>query len=178
MIKKIFNQYIGISMVIMLCLNLPARESETDYVENVKAVFIYHFTKYIQWPQTEDAFFKIAVIGDTPILEPLNEISQKKRINHKAIKIIAVEDVNAIDSCRVLYVHGYKSANLASIVRQTEGKHVLIIGDEAGALEAGAMINFKLVDETVKFEINLKAMQANGFYPSSELLKLAVRIIE
>ena len=178
MTKKILIRYMGIFIAVLLCLNLPAMESEVDYVENVKAVFIYHFTKYIQWPQNEDPFFRIAVIGDTPILEPLNEIAEKKKNDHKDIQIIAVNDIRSIDSCRVLYIHGYKEADLPSIIQETDGKHVLIIGDEEGALEAGVMINFRLIDETVKFEINLKAMKSNGFYPSSELLKLAVRVIE
>ena len=43
--------------------------------EKLKAVFIYNFTKYIKWDETDDTRpFTITVIGKSGIIEQLNEI--------------------------------------------------------------------------------------------------------
>jgi hypothetical protein len=55
--------------------------SETSASEyEVKAVFLYHFTRYMQWPEEKKPdVFSVVVFGESTIIAPLQEIARKKR---------------------------------------------------------------------------------------------------
>ena len=41
----------------------------------IKAMFIFNFTKYVEWPENKDVnVFTIGVIGESEITEPLEKI--------------------------------------------------------------------------------------------------------
>jgi len=51
---------------------------------------------------------------------------------------------------------------------------MLVVTDAPGALKDGAMINFQVVDERVRFEISLTAAERAGLELSSRLLSAAM----
>jgi hypothetical protein len=53
----------------------------------------------------------------------------------------------------------------------------LTVGDGDGFIDAGGMIGFVIVDETVRFEINAAAARAARLQLSSRLLALAIRLV-
>ena len=70
-----------------ICSPLIAQiEQGQEY--KLKAVFIYHFTKYFQWSYSDTSgTFEIAIIGDSNIIDPLKEIAEKKLVKGRRIKI-------------------------------------------------------------------------------------------
>src|SRR5688500_20175197 len=57
---------------------------------NLKAVFIYNFTRYIEWDSTanpEKNNFVIGIIGFSPVNTALAEIAKTNRVNNKRIVI-------------------------------------------------------------------------------------------
>lgn len=174
--------FVFFSLLLWLLLTAPLHSVTTapqdaGHVENVKAVFIYHFTKYIDWTQ-EDSLFTIGIVGETPVLKPLQQIAEKKCVRQHAIQIQSCKHAGQIEACQILFIPESQHDSLDEIIRLMDGKPVLIISEIEDALSKGAMINFVLKQETIRFEINLKAMKQTGFRPSSEMLKLAVRVIE
>ena len=154
-------------------------DTEEQYIQDIKAVFIYNFTKYIDWADGDTSVaFTICVFGDSQIIEPLREIAVKRRVNGRAIRIQQLTSIDQLDDCHILFIPDSQAAITGNVVEAVEEQNVLVIGEVAGALDRGVMINFVLQQERVKFEINLQAMQESGLVPSSELLKLAVRILE
>jgi len=157
----------------------PHPQQDMDYTQELKAVFIYNFTKYMNWMDSEpSSTFDIAVVGDSQIAEPLRLVAQKRRVNQKDIHIKLFKDPDQIDQCHILFIPESKKKQLNRIIDNIQDKNTLVISEIEGALSSGVMINFLIVEDRIKFEINLKSMKKSGFQPSSELLKLAVRIIE
>lgn len=150
---------------------------DSGHIENVEAVFIYHFIKYIQWGD-KPADFAIGVLGETQVYEPLEEIAQRQSARQGSIRVFQIGTSAEIDQCQIVFVGRQEEKQFPEVVRQTQDKNILIVSAEEGALGKGSMINFLVLEGTVKFEINLRAMKKAGFKPSSELLKLAVRVIE
>lgn len=167
-------------IILMYHVFSPALYSEnSDYVQDIKAVFLYNFTKYIQWDeQTELSTFDIAVFGDSPIIEPLQQIAAKKTVNKKRIQIKSIQNMDQIEDCRLLFIPETEQTRLDDIVKNIGNKTILTVSEINNSLSSGVMINFLVSNETIKFEINLMAMKQAGIHPDSEMLKLAVRIIE
>jgi hypothetical protein len=65
---------------------------------------------------------------------------------------------------------------LEDILEKTSGKGTLIISEKNGYAVQGAGINFVIIKQKLKFEANVKALNAAGLTASSQLLKLAIII--
>ena len=54
-------------------------------------VFIFSFTRYIQWPDAYNGGdFEILVLGDSPIVDELKSMAQVKKVGDRAIKVTKI----------------------------------------------------------------------------------------
>ncbi|OGS55553.1 MAG: hypothetical protein A3J79_09965 [Elusimicrobia bacterium RIFOXYB2_FULL_62_6] len=157
-----------------------AGEKKSPALEDkVKTAFIYKFTHYIQWPETPAAEnFTIAVIGDSGITAHLRELARQKTANGRTILVEQLKSTGTVGPCQILFVAAKEKERLPEIIKITEGKNTLIVGDSAGLALRGAAVNFVVVDGRLRFEINRGAAARAGLEISSELLKLAILVEE
>ena len=144
---------------------------------NLKAVFIYNFTRYVEWdstgmPRNE---FVIGVIGTSPVTSPLIDIARTNRVQNKRISIRRFEKPEDIRGCHILFISKNTPFSLASILERTE-KGVLTVSEENGFAKQGTAFNFVIAKDKLKFEANLKVLVVAGLKVSSQLLKLATII--
>lgn len=145
----------------------------------VKAVFLFNFTRYLEWPEDNGlAYCPIAVLGDSGIFAPLQEIAEKKTAGSTPIQVRRYEEIEDVGLPRILYVSDSAASRLPEILEKFRGTDTLIVGETEGLASRGAAVNFVLRNETVKFEINVKALKDAGIRISSQLLKLAILIDE
>ena len=138
----------------------------------LKAVFIYNFTKYIDWDNMGNEFV-IGVIGNSPIENALIEIAKNNTIKNKRIVIRHYARPEDIRTCQILFIAKRSSYTLSSILHET-GRGVLTISEEDGYSRQGTAFNFVIREDKLKFEANLKAIDDAGLKASSQLLKLAI----
>ena len=147
----------------------------STYEYEVKAVFLYHFTRYLQWPEGAGAdSFEIAVLGDSAIVAPLTEIAAKKTVDRRPILVRQISDPRSIGRPQILFVAKPAAPHLREILREVREEAVLTVGEEDGLAGEGLAVNFVLREGAVKFEINERALRESGIQPSSQLLKLAI----
>jgi hypothetical protein len=144
---------------------------------NLKAAFIYNFTRYIEWKAaSNENEFIIGVIGDSPINDPLTEIVRTETVDNKKITIKQFSKPADISTCHILFISQRSNFPLEDILAQTTGKGILIISEQHGYALQGTAINFVVINQKLKFEANVKAINAAGLSASSQLLKLAIII--
>lgn len=147
-------------------------------LETVMAVYIYNFTKFLEWPKNDSEFFYISVLGKSKLIEPLNKIADKERVYGRKIIIDELEDLNNLKSNSVLFLTTEEESKLSTILKKTAGKNILTIGNSEGLANKGVCINFFVSENRIKFEINRKAIEEAGIIPNTRLLSLAVKIVE
>ena len=149
----------------------------TEQESNLKAAFIYNFTKYIDWGNYNDRNeFVIDVLGDTTIAHSLKQIAKEKTINDKPIVVHVLENPSQAVDCDILFISKNCRFTLDKILPLV-GKGVLTISEQPGYARHGTAFNFIVVNNKLKFEANLKAISSAGLKAGSQLLKLA-KIIE
>ena len=163
-------------LFIILLLNLYSsfawcQSKEEEY--NLKAAFVYNFTKYINWPPTIEDEFIIGIVGQSPIEVPLQEIAKTKIVDDKKIIIKTFNKAEDISFCNILYISKNSSIPLYSILTKT-GYGTLTISEEEGYARQGTAFNFVLVKDKLKFESNVRALNSARLKASSQLLKLAI----
>ena len=172
---------IGLFLVLATALSSPkAGSGQTDSASmeyNIKAVFLYQFTRYLEWPPgTEHDIFSIVVLGESRIIAPLQEIARKKTVDSKPISIRQCFEIEQIGRPRILFISNSADSNLERVLEKIRGTGILIIGETEGLGLRGAAINFVMREGGVKFEMNEKALKDAGIRIGSQLLKLAILV--
>jgi hypothetical protein len=166
------NRLIFILLTLILGQSLAwCQSKEEEY--NLKAAFVYNFTRYISWPATPENEFTIGIIGSSPIYEPLLEIAKTKSINDKKIVIKTFNKPEDISFCDILYIPRNSGSPLNSILAKI-GTGTLTISEEEGSAQQGTAFNFVLVKDKLRFESNIRALNSARLKASSQLLKLAI----
>lgn len=141
---------------------------------SLKAAFIYNFTRYIEWENVNnDKEFVIGIVGAFAQNGAMREIANNYLVKNKKIVLRHFNKPEDIGDCHILFIPRNCPYPLQSILNKV-GKDVLTISEEPGMARQGTAINFIVVDDKLKFEINLKALYSAGLRAGSQLLKLAV----
>ncbi|OFY16375.1 MAG: hypothetical protein A2X11_15235 [Bacteroidetes bacterium GWE2_42_24] len=146
--------------------------------ENIMSSFIYNFTAYLTWPVEETkAPFKIIVLGSNEFFQPLNYIAGVKMVKGRKIEVKLITKESEIEPCHILVVSEDFQKSLLTLNDNELLHETVIITNCLGCLTKGASINFVSVNEKIHFEINKKALDIKSIKASSQLLKLAVKVI-
>jgi len=151
--------------------------SQERPVHEVYSMMVFNFTKYVQWPDhASSGEFIIGVVGNTEIYNTLNGWYGGKPRGSKTYIIKKFNSVAEITDCHVLYIDKNKSNDFESASNKVKGKGTLVITDKSGLGEKGSSINFKTVDNKLKFELNQKAIEASNLKVSGALSSMAILI--
>lgn len=150
----------------------------TDTQEyELKAAFIYRFIDYVEWNKTNNLkMFEIAVLSESPITEMLIEIGRDKKAKNKNMDVREYYDLNDIDFCDILFVSKNYNSPIETVISKFGNKNILIITEQSGYCAKGAQINFLVLENKLKFEVNLNAAKRAGLKISSQLLEHAIII--
>ena len=143
----------------------------------VKAVFIYNFTKYFEWPNnSKSSNFIITVIGDLPLYNELKQMAIAKKAGNQGFEIRTATTVEEAEKSHILFIGSNYSNLLGDATIKLKDKNILIITEKQGLAKQGSAINFVVVNNKQKFELNKKNAEKHGLSVSSSLEKLAIPI--
>jgi hypothetical protein len=174
------NSYTGwLICLVMACMMFFGTASSCHAQEtNYKAysVYVYNFIKYIEWPEeSKSGEFVIAVVGDSPVLNELKALAASKKANGQTIVVKQYANVADVDKCQILYISSGKSSMLKNAIERTKNMSSLLIAEREGLAKKGAGINFvTLEDETLKFEVNKKVIEAHNLKIPKVLVNLGL----
>lgn len=149
-----------------------------DTNARLKSVFIYNFTRYIDWPadyKTGD--FVINMYGtNTAMLTELNKMATTKTVGTQKIVIRNTTTLDGIGKCHILYVCNDVVTPISDILARLKGKATLLVTEQPGLARKGSAINFVVVENRQKFELNQTNAEKNNLKVSSSLLALAIPV--
>jgi len=153
--------------------------SPQNYAQNYKfhSVFIYNFTKYIQWPSSyQNGNFVIAVLGKSEVTDNLIKMSAVKTVGTQKIEVKEINDNSLASKCHILFIPNNKSNTIDEVLAAFSSKPTLIITEKVGLAKKGSGINFVLQGGKWRFELNKTALETSNLKVSGELSKLAIVI--
>lgn len=146
---------------------------------DVKAAFLFNFTKFVEWPPAafsdEHSPLKICVLGENPFGKTLISLMGDE-VGGRRLSLTHPESLNKLESCHVLYVSRSERDRLAQVLASVRNSPVLTVADTPGFIEQGGMINFVLEGSKVRFDVNQEAAERAGLKISSRLLALAKHV--
>ena len=164
-----------ISIGLLFLTTHCSAQQATNY--KVHANIIYRFTKYVEWPGNKRAGdFVIGIVGDSPLYEELVTLTTNKSVGDQRIIIKKFESGAAAYNCSILFIGQDESRSLKRIALLTTDLPILLVTEDNGLAKKGSCINFIIVDDRLKLEINKNNILSRNMNVASELLKLATLI--
>lgn len=157
----------------------PSTSSQkVDTNAKIKAVFIYNFTKYIEWPEEyKTGDFTIGILGENEALfQELDKMSKVKKVSNQTLSIKNLEDPSNLGNPHILYIPEDSTDQLNKALSSLEGKSTLVITEKPGFAKQGAAINFVVEGSRQKFELNKAKIEQRNLKVGSVLERLAVLV--
>jgi hypothetical protein len=155
--------------------------AQTTEEYRVKAAFIFHFAQLVDWPPeaqtgTDNSLF-LCTLGDDPFQGALEGTVAGKAIGNRVVRIRHLGEPQDMQACQILFLGKAQSKRIPMLVTNLHNAPVLTVGETAGFLDAGGMIDFLLEENKVRFDINLNAAESARLKIGSRLLILAQHVV-
>ena len=182
---KWFVAFLAISIFLHNTQTLSHAEAPASpSVEyQIKASLIFNILSFVKWPPAAEGdsphSLTVCMAGGNPFgtaLKPLEDLL----IRGERLVFMEVFDVTneGLSGCRVLFVTGTSKAGFGQVLHRMQSQPVLTIGEHPEFLAAGGIINFRIVDNRLAFEISRKAALNARLEISSKLLRMAKYVEE
>lgn len=90
-----------------------------------------------------------------------------------------IRDIEDLPACDLLFISAHETGKINDILDALLGQQgILTVSDARNFVKIGGMIGFVHKEERIKFEINNRAARRAKLSISSNLLKLALIVVE
>ncbi|MFL5729995.1 MAG: YfiR family protein [Cytophagaceae bacterium] len=156
---------------------LSSSTPPADPNAKIKVIFIYNFTKYIEWPSDyKQGDFLIGVLGNTSLLPDLENLAKTKMIGSQKCTVKSFATVSDIQKCHILFIPVEKSEELEPVLKKIKNMSTLVVTEKEGLARKGSVINFVNIENKQKFELNKTNASKKGLIVSSNLASLGIVI--
>lgn len=152
---------------------IGAARADVDREYLIKTAFLYNFAKFVDWPGdaftgAEDPF--VFCIDGKAALEAADEALADKTIKDRRIRVVAFSATMQPPACHVLFL---STKNGRDVFKQARVGSALTVSDRPEIAALGGIVNLVIVENKIRFDVNITAARHAGLQISARLLKLA-----
>lgn len=169
----------GLALLALLALATAAPAAGISREYQLKAGFLYNFTKFVEWPEAcfpPGAPLVLGVLGRNPFGDELEKAVAGRTAGGRAIVVRGVAGLEDARKVHLLFAPAGETAGAAELLQALRGLPVLTVGEADTFRAAGGMILFTVSHDKLRFEINIAAAQRAGLKVSAQLQKLATAV--
>jgi hypothetical protein len=178
--RRFWQRFAG--ALVVLFLGVAYADSPVWREYDLKAASLLNLLTFIEWPATafksSPPTLTICVLGTDPFGPILDETIEGKTIHDRRVAVTRLGQLKKAAACHILFISSSERSRLRHILDALRGSRILTVGDTEQFIELGGMINLSMKEDTVRFEINERALERPGWKISSKLLTLGKRIGE
>ena len=172
------------TLICLLLVGLGVLQSagavEVGKEHQLKAAFVYNFTKFVEWPLNRfpdtNSPIVIGVVGKATITAALESVVKDRKINGRDILVKTVETLEEARVAHLLFLPASEDKRLNDFLAPLATAGVLTVGESSAFTRERGMINFVLENDKVRFDFDMEAVDRAGIKISAQLQKLAKTI--
>jgi len=178
---RAITTYLAVAALLVVCA-VPQLTAEPGTVTEpqVKAAYLYNFAKFVEWPTSGTSgapLLSIALLGKGAGSEPFEALSGRL-VKGRRVVVRQISRIEDCSGCQVVFIMPSERTRLKEILRAVPATGVLTVSDIKNFCSQGGMIGLVSRNDKVQFEVNLAAAERAGLKLSSQMLKLALSIVE
>lgn len=164
-------------MILLTTLGFTPERRQNDLQDEatLKALFIYNFTKQIEWPiqSLSNPTFVIGIYGKTEVDERLTQLLANRKIFDKSVEIHQLKTLAEIENCQLVFISKGNATKLSDLFETIKSKGVLIISEEKVMTYKGICINIFEKEDRMTFELSEATLRKANFKVSKQLIDLS-----
>ncbi len=169
--------------VLASSLLLVQGQSPRTSEYQLKAVFLFNFAQFVDWPpsaaqdsqppQPPQPPLLIGILGDDPFGSFLDETVRGERVGARPIQVRRYRRIADIEECNILFISRSENERVPDILSVFKNRAVLTVSDADDFASQGGIIEFFTDKSRIRLRINLDAADAAKLTISSKLLRVA-----
>ena len=165
----------------LLCAHSAHAQPGAPTEDVVKAAYLSKLGHYVEWPaRAAPPPNGRTVIGIVGADDVANRLAQMAAVRDPAKGTLAVRRLrngDPLDGIHILYLGDGYVGRAGAMIDQAAARSILVVSESSDALARGSVVNFRLLDERIRFDISLESAEKAGLRVSSQLLGLAASVI-
>ena len=170
-----FRIAIALALTLAAC-SFPARADDGALEYAIKAVYLYKFIPFIEWPSSAFAAptspFYVCVLGGDPFGSFLDQALIGRQVGDHPVKVRRLKTYDGPLECHILYLGVSRAEPAAAALNRVRGTPILTVTEQSAGV-SGGVVQFVVKDRHVWFTIDVGAAAANRVVISAKLLSLA-----
>jgi hypothetical protein len=165
-----------LACALVLSTGIIVAQSPAAREYQVKAVFLFNFIQFVEWPGS--AFLdvkspvKIGILGEDPFDGALDEAVKGEKIAGRSVEIVRSRRPEDLAGCHLVFISRSEGRRVERALAQLSARPVLTVSELEGFTHQGGMIAFYSEGKKIRFEINPATAKSADLKISSELLGL------
>lgn len=162
----------------VLSWSVAVFQQRTAPEPDVKAAFLYNFTRFVSWPAgipPESEPFRVCVVADRTSTEAVERTMAGETIQGRPVQTRIPSSAAEVKSCQLLFIGRVAEERAASLMAAARESPVLVVGEGETFPERGGAIGFVMEEGRVRFDVSSGNAQRSGLTLSSRLLNAARR---
>lgn len=160
---------------LLVALLAPPAAAEPPVEYKVQAAYVSKFLLFVEWPEGavgEDGYV-VGVAGGDDFWAAMQALSDRE-VDAARVTTRRVKASDAVAGLHVLVVDpGHPRASTDALLAAAAERPVLTVGRSDDFAGRGGVIQFAIVDDTLRFGVNLEAARRAGLEVSSRLMRAA-----
>lgn len=162
--------------ILFVMLLFVVSSTTAQGTAKIQSIFIYNFIKMIEWPVSyRSGNFNITILGNDPIYDELTVLAKAKKAGNQTIVVKKINSLGELSNSHILYIPSSQSAQIGNAKSSIGKNSTLLISDDNDGTSKGADINFIVIGNKPKFEINPSNAKAKSLLISSNLTNLGIK---
>ncbi|HEU4372014.1 MAG TPA: YfiR family protein, partial [Telluria sp.] len=156
------------------CLKAVGAQSGADgatLVRSVKAAFLVKFLGYVDYPDGvapgAGEPLVIGVLGADDVADELGRITARRSMNGRPVAVRKLHAGDTLGKVHLLFIGDDDVADIDKALAAVRQMPVLTVTEMGRNVRQDSVINFRVVDDHVRFEVSLDAAEKNNLKLSS-----------
>jgi len=153
--------------------------AQASFETRLKAAVVTKLPQFVDWPaaalngRTE---MVICILAPDPFGADLQELLAGETISGRPVVARTISRRDEVAACQVLYVPAASLAAYHPVFAAAASLPILTVGDAESFLDAGGIVQLRMVSGRVRFDVDTGMAQRAGLRISSQLLQLALNV--
>jgi hypothetical protein len=165
------------TLLVASLLAVPVHGAPVANEYQVKAVFLFNFSRFVEWPASAfasaDAPFVVGIFGHDPFGRDLDEVVKGETVNGRPLVVKRLRNAADAAACQIVFIHQSEDKRLDEVLSSLGRRSTLTVSDAPGAAQRGVMIRLVTEKGRVRMRVNVDSARAADLTISSNLLRAA-----
>lgn len=167
------------ALLVLLLLTTAPKAARVDVAQlsALKAAYTFHFLNLIQWERL-DSSFAFCVFGESEAGDRMLSMLEDKHVRGRNVRTrrVALGSLQR-QRCDAVYIPETHAAQAPALLKYYENAATVTISDIPRFAKDGGIIEFVVVDDRLRFDVNERAAAQRRLKISAKLLELARQVI-